>query len=422
MNIYKKALLFFPLPSPRPLPHRPHARPPRPFRHTAGEAGAPPPSHRRRAAGAHPSSPPHRAGPPRSLSSTAHSSSLPCSVPCAERRRGLAPSSSYLSHDGGVRIWLCSATRCHPPPPHPAPTRRIRAGGGSTRRERRPARAACAGAAARRARQTQGAGDRAREGGVCGPRERRLGGRGGASLPPPPISLSHDGDRIWLCSAARCHPPPPHPAPPRRMPPRCMWGPRPPPPAPAMLKDAEAGRAEQEAALCARDGEVARLMKQDPAPCRARAQWSGRVRARRRPEQGLRWRGASREGRGRRREAWRSLMAAETGRRARWKAREWGSLATSSAGEARELCRRAHVACEFHLGGGSRHGQPRGGKILPPPWSGEAGGRPRRPLTPGAAASAQSASSRGGGHELQGAVASAAAASSSGRRGGRGRR
>ena len=140
MNIYKKTLLFFPLPSPRPLPHRPHARPPRPFRHTAGEAGAPPPSHRRRAAGAHPSSPPHRAGPPRSLSSTAHSSSLPCSVPCAERRRGLAPSSSSLSHDGGVRIWLCSATRCHPPPPHPAPTRRIRAGGGSTRRERRPAR------------------------------------------------------------------------------------------------------------------------------------------------------------------------------------------------------------------------------------------------------------------------------------------
>jgi len=191
MNIYKKALLFFPLPSPRPLPHRPHARPPRPFRHTAGEAGAPPPSHRRRAAGAHPSSPPHRAGPPRSLSSTAHSSSLPCSVPCAERRRGLAPSSSSLSHDGGVRIWLCSATRCHPPPPHPAPTRRIRAGGGSTRRERRPARAACAGAAARRARQTQGAGDRAREGGgVCGLRERRLGGRGGASLPPPPLSLT----------------------------------------------------------------------------------------------------------------------------------------------------------------------------------------------------------------------------------------
>ena len=173
MNICKEALLFFPLPSPRPLPHRPHARPPRPFRHTAGEAGAPPPPHSRREAGAHPSSPPRRAGPPRSLSSTAHSSSLPCSVPCAEWRRGLAPSSSS--------------------------------------------------------------------------------------------SLSHDGDRIWLYFAARCHPPPPHPAPPRRMPPRCMWGPQPPPPAPAMLKDAEAGRAEQEAALCARDGEVARLMEQDPA-------------------------------------------------------------------------------------------------------------------------------------------------------------
>ena len=59
---------------------------------------------------------------------------------------------------------------------------------------------------------------------------------------------------------------------------------------------------------------------------------------------------------------------------------ELGDLLRGRAGEARELCRRAHVACEFHLGGGSRHGQPRGGgKILPPPWSGEAGGRPRAP-------------------------------------------
>ena len=95
---------------------------------------------------------------------------------------------------------------------------------------------------------------------------RGSGGWAGAAGPRSLLlSLSHDGDRIWLCSTARCHPPPPHPAPPRRMPPWCMWGPRPPPPAPAMLKDAEAGRAEQEAALCARDGEVARLMEQDPA-------------------------------------------------------------------------------------------------------------------------------------------------------------
>ena len=65
---------------------------------------------------------------------------------------------------------------------------------------------------------------------------------------------------------------------------------------------------------------------------------------------------------------------------------ELGDFLRGRAGEVRELCRRAHVACEFHLGGGSRHGQPRGGKILPPPWSGEAGG-----------AAAEAANSRGGG-------------------------
>ncbi|KAG2649834.1 hypothetical protein PVAP13_1NG133638, partial [Panicum virgatum] len=83
----------------------------------------------------------------------------------------------------------------------------------------------------------------------------------------------------------------------------------------------EQGREEE---FVGRDGEVARLMEQDPASAEP-------GRARRQPEEGLCWRGASREGRGRRREAWRSLMAAETGGRARWKARVWGSLATSSA-------------------------------------------------------------------------------------------
>jgi len=75
---------------------------------------------------------------------------------------------------------------------------------------------------------------------------------------------------------------------------------------------------------------------------------------------------------------------------------ELGDFLRGRAGEVRELCRRAHVACKFHLGGGSRHGQPRGGGQDP------AAAMERR----GRGAAAEAANSRGGGEcairELQG--------------------